>query len=95
MRITKREMVKDVFFLATQGKRTLQNFADGQYLIDMVAEHNYAWAIREWWNEVDKDSDNAQDVFSRMVKRTIGNLQGVNYNHTDRSLQVMRAYMQF
>lgn len=88
-------MVKDIFFLATQGKRSRYNFVDGMYLIDMVAEHNYAWAIKDWYNEVDNDSDKVADVWRKMVWRTIDNLKGVNFSNTERSLAVQRAYMQF
>lgn len=86
-------MVEEIFFLATNGKRSIKNFADGQYLIDMVSEHNYAWAIKGWWDEVTRD--NVADVWRKMVWRTIDNLKGMNFNQTERSLSVQRAYLNF
>lgn len=86
-------MVEEIFFLATKGKRSTKNYVDGMYLIEMVAEHNYAWAIKGWWDEV--RMDNVADVWHKMVWQTINNLKGINYNHTDRSLQVMSAFMKF
>lgn len=37
MRLTKNQMVKDIFFLVTSGKRNLSNFTDGMWIIEVVA----------------------------------------------------------
>ena len=95
MRITKREMVEEIFLLATKGKRSRDNFVDGQYLIDMVAEHNWAWAIKDWWNQIDLKADNVRDIFNKMCWQAISNLKGANYNHTERSLAVQKAFLRF
>lgn len=95
MRITKREMVKEMFLLATQGKRTRDNFADGQYLIDMVAEHNWAWLIKESWEQINLKENNVRSIFNKLCNRAIDNLKGVNFNHTERSLSVQRAFLRF
>ena len=88
-------MVKDVFFLATAGKRSRDNYVDGMYLIEMIAENNYAWAIKNWWNEVDENPEKVEDIFHKMVWQTIRNVKGVNYNDTYRSRSVMSAFMKF
>jgi hypothetical protein len=36
MKATKKSMVKEIFFDATQGKRTDANFVDGMYLLDVI-----------------------------------------------------------
>ena len=95
MRLTKEEMVRDIFFLATNGKRNRDNAVDGMHLVYMIAENNYRWAIKDWYDEVDANTDNAAVIFKKMVDSTIRNTMGVNYNHTDRSLGVIRAYNQF
>lgn len=94
MRITKEQMVKDVFFLATAGKRSRDNFVDGMWLIETIAANNFAWAIRDWCNEVDKNPEEASKVFDKMVDMTYINTSGVN-GMTERSRRVMDAYWQF
>ena len=92
MKATKLEMVKDIFFAATNGKRTLANFVDGQFLIEMIAKHNYKWAIEDWVNDYCEGKFSAFIILDKMVRRTIANAKGSNFNHTYTSKEIERAY---
>ena len=94
MKLTKMEMVKDVFFLATAGKRCLDDYVDGMWLIETIASNNYAWAIRDWWKQVDENPDDVNKVFDEMIDMTYSNVSGVN-GMTSRSRRVMDIYWMF
>ena len=94
MRLTKNQMVKDIFFLVTSGKRNLSNFTDGMWIIEIVAKNNYAWAIRDWWNQVDENPDRAGEIWSKMIDMTYINTSGVN-GYTETSKRVMDVYWIF
>lgn len=51
MKLTKIQMVKDIFFLATEGQRTADNYVQGMGLIEAVADHNYRDIIQMAWNK--------------------------------------------
>ena len=90
----KLELVKDVFFAATDGKRKPENYADGMWLIETIAANNYAWAVRNWWEAVNSGAKTARRVFSEMVDSTEVNVSGVN-GMTKRSKEVRRVYYRF
>jgi len=77
-RLTKKEMVKDMFFLATDGLRTTANFVAGMGVIDAIAEHNYRTTIQEAWDEVSEagDSKTAKMVMHFLRNITFNNLCG-------------------
>jgi len=52
MRLTKKQMVKDIFFLATDGERTRDNFVQGMGIIDAVSNYNYRDSIKDAWDKV-------------------------------------------
>lgn len=95
MRLTKEQMVKDIFFLATQGKRSTSNYVDGMWLIETIAKNNYAWAIKDWWNQVEENPTLVGAVFYKMTKQTHSNTQGVRGDRiveTDTSRRVWKVY---
>lgn len=94
MKRTKEVMVKDIFFAATNGKRCLGNFVDGQILIEMIAKHNYKWAIERWWNDV-VEGRNAYWTLREMVNQTISNTYGCNCTPTPTTTLVRNAYNAF
>lgn len=79
-RLTKKQMVKDIFFLATEGQRTADNFVRGMGIIDAVADNNYRWVIQDAWDEVYKEGDRstARRVMHYLGNATSMNLCGVN-----------------
>lgn len=93
-RLTKEKMVKDVFFLVTAGKRSKENFVDGMWLIEIVAKSNWAWAIKDWWNQVDENPDQAEKVWDKMIDMTYMNTSGAN-GMTETSKKVMDVYWMF
>ena len=95
-RLTKREMVKDIFFTATEGQRTTANFVQGMAVIDAIAENNYRWVIQRSWDLVQRDNwaKGMARIASRvqlrgLVDSTTMNLRGRNLDHTSRSLAFM------
>ena len=93
-RLTKEAMVKDIFFLVTNGKRNKDNYVDGMWLIETVARTNWAWAIKDWWNQVVQDPDHAEKVWNKMIDMTYINTSGVN-GYTPTSKKVMDVYWMF
>ena len=75
MRLTKKQMVKDIFFLATEGSRTLDNYVEGMDIIDAVAENNYRSTIQRAWDEVSESGDRAT---ARRVMSSLGNITAIN-----------------
>ena len=75
MRLTKKQMVKDIFFLATNGQRTADNFVRGMGIIDAVADHNYRTTIQEAWDEVNEAGDR---ITARRVMHFLGNATSEN-----------------
>ena len=94
MKPTKLTLVKDVFFAATCGKRTADNFVEGMWLIEIIAKNNYAWAIRYWVEQYVSGELTAEDTLRRMVDMTYMNTCGVN-GMTATSKEVLRAYGKF
>ena len=45
-------MVRAIVLLATDGKRTAQNFPDGMYLIDVIPTCFYRWYIEKLYVDV-------------------------------------------
>ena len=78
MRLTKKQMVKDIFFLATEGQRTIDNFVQGMGVIDAVAGRNYRTTIKDSWDEVNEagDRDTARKVMHFLKNVTFMNLCG-------------------
>ena len=94
MKPTKTELVKDIFFEATRGKRNLDNFVDGMWLIEIIAKNNYAWAIKDWYNKLSEGALTAKDTLRKMVDMTYINTSGVS-GATATSKEVLRAYRKF
>lgn len=89
---TKRTSVQDIFFAATCGMRTLDNFADAQMLMDEIASNNYKWAIDSWLEDYQSGKKSAEKVLNEMVEQTIRNLCDRNGHPTTRSWKVEVAY---
>jgi hypothetical protein len=94
MKATKEELVKDVFYEATNGLRNRDNFIDGYTLIYAIAENNYKWAIKDWWQEVSDGAD-AREVLDKMFEQTLRNTYNGNLMPTAKSRQVEQAYYTF
>lgn len=76
MRPTKKEMVKDIFFLATEGRRTADNFVQGMSVIDAIAENNYWVTIQRAWERATGPST-AREKMHWLCHLTYWNLSGV------------------
>jgi hypothetical protein len=93
-KMTKIEMVKDIFYEATKGKRCAANFIDGMFLIETIAKHNYKWAIERWWNEVNEGRI-AYWTLNEMVTQTIHNTYNSNCMPTPTTARVREAFHTF
>ena len=91
---TKIELVKDVFFAATDGKREPKNYPDGMWLIEQIAANNSAPVVRGWWEDFCSGKESARRILSRMAHSTEINVSGVN-GPTNRSKAVREAYYRF
>lgn len=91
---TKLDLVKDVFFAATEGKRTPQNYPEGMFVIEQIAANNYKWAIEDWHNQWESGTKTANEILDKMADMTYINLSGVN-GGTRRSFDFWKSYMQF
>lgn len=94
MKATKEQLVKDIFYEATNGLRSLSNFADGQILIELLTRLNYKKAIEKWWNEVD-EGRNAYWVLNEMVAQTLFNSYGVKGTPTPTTIEIRKAFKPF
>lgn len=94
MKATKAQMVEDIFFEATRGKRNADNYADGMYLMDMLTAKNCADFIRYYWNQLSNAEIDAEAALSRLVDGAYENSTGVN-GMTETSKSIIRAYYKF
>ena len=94
MEATKEDLVKDVFYEATRGLRSLDNLVDGYTLVYEIAANNYKWAIKDWWQEVSDGAD-ARKVLDEMVEQTLRNTMNGNYMPTAKTRKVEDAYYTF
>ena len=97
--LTKQEMVKDIFFAATDGKRNTSNFVKGMWLIETIAKNNYKRTIETSWTElteatVDTYRRVARHLLYKLVDCTWNNTWGVN-GPTETSREVKSAYRMF
>ena len=79
MRLTKKRMVQEIFFFATEGQRTGDNFAPGLFVIEAIAQNNYLSFIRERYDMLGKVNDKktcARLQLRRLVDQTARNLGG-------------------
>ena len=60
--MTKREMFKEIFFDATNGKRTKENFVDGMYLIDVFPTMFSKSYIEGMYNDWSKGEKSAKRI---------------------------------
>ena len=88
---TKIEIVKEVFFGATNGKRSTNNYADGMWLIETVADKVTGEYIRYIYGKYISGEKSASVALDDMVDVAFVNLSGVN-GITKRSAELMRAY---
>lgn len=91
MRLTKKQMVKEIFFEATIGQRSANNFVQGMGIIDAIAENNYRWVIQRAWDTVNGANIDYARLIARiqmhgLVDSTRMNLKGRNLDETNRSL---------
>ena len=89
MRMTKKQMVKDIFFAATQGQRTTDNFVQGMSVIEAIADNNYRRTIQGEWDwlaecEGLSFTDNAKLSLRKLIRHTFDNLSGY-YGPTPRA----------
>lgn len=91
---TKLDLVKDVFFAATTGKRTPQNYPEGMAVMEAIAANNYKWAIQDWNDQWGYGRKTAGEVLDIMADMTYINLSGVN-GATKRAFDFWRDYMTF
>ena len=99
MRQTKQEMVKDIFFAATVGIRSAENFPEGMWVIEMIARNNYKEYIKALWDELDRETAEkakatAHRLLDQLVDWTYINTSGVN-GYTKTSLAFIEAAKQF
>lgn len=75
-KLTKREMVRDIFFLATDRQRTNNNLVSGLTLIDEVASNNYKWFIAQEWQMVNDNATrkDARKAIQRLICSTYNNV---------------------
>lgn len=104
MRQTKQEMVKDIFFTATDGIRSTKNYPEGMWVIEMIAKNNRKDTIADLWQELDERANTGAsrlDLYStsrrllaKLVDWTYINTSGVN-GYTKTSLGFIQAANKF
>lgn len=97
---TKIEMVKDIFFLATEGMRTPANYPYGMWLIEMIADHNNKWFITKCWDDVINVPTSivknaAHCALRSLIWATYGNTIGVRGDWTPTYREVSRVASMF
>ena len=78
-RLTKKAMVKDIFFIATCGDRSANNWVEGMSVMEDVANHNYWETIKRAWDELatsDASRATARAIMRRLMDFTFVNLSG-------------------
>ena len=94
MALTKIEMVKEVFFDATHGKRNPNNYAEGMWLIEAIADKITAPVIRSYfWDYVAAATD-AESTLSLLVDMAYSYSCGAN-GYTKTSQRILSAYHRF
>lgn len=91
MKLTKFQMVKEVLFDATTGKRTNANFAEGLDLIDLIGRLCSAESIRYYYNQYKEAEITAEHALQRLVDMAFDNSLGSN-GMTETSKRVLSAF---
>jgi hypothetical protein len=89
---TKIDLVKDIFFEATRGMRTADNFVEGQYLMDEIARNNYKSTIKAAWDDLDEDRKPAHKILGELVDITARNTYNANLQPTPRTREIEYIY---
>lgn len=94
MALTKIEMVKEVFFAATRGKRNPNNFAEGMWLIEAIADKLTKQYISGIFEDYLRDDIDAEDTLARLVDFAYSNACGAN-GYTPVAQRILAAYHRF
>ena len=94
MKATKFEMVKEIFFDATDGKRNIDNFTYGKDLIDLLVVKNAASFIRYYFDQYREGYIDAESALRRLVDGAYMNTTGAN-GMTETSKRLMADYYRF
>lgn len=84
-------MVKDIFFEATNGKRSVDNFVEGQMLIRLLTEKNTRDFIAYCWDKLSNAYWDGEHALRALVDEAYGNSLGVN-GMTETSKAILHAY---
>lgn len=91
---TKSEIAKEVFFEATRSKRSLDNYVDGMFLIEILAKKNSSDYLRYVYGKLNNAEIDAETALARLVDCAWQNTCGVN-GYTDTSVALLKAYHRF
>lgn len=65
---TKYEMVREMFFDATNGIRKAENFPDGMYLMEFLSKKHCLYTITKMYNDWLKGWCNSSYAIERLIK---------------------------
>lgn len=85
-RITIKEMVKEIFFDATRGQRTRENFVDGMLVIDSL----HCFYYRTYFEDIYAKWQNGEKTSRQIMVKIANDLQARGY-YNDRARLVARA----
>lgn len=95
MALTKIQMVKDIFFDATYGKRNPNNYAEGMWLIEAIADKITASVIRSYYNDhFILATMDAESTLARLVDMAYSYSCGAN-GYTKTCQRILSAYHRF
>ena len=89
---TKRELVQEIFFEATTGMRTLENFAAGQFLMDALAAHNSKAYIESNWKDVWYGNKTPKRALKDLVDWAVRNTYNAQLRATPKSKEIHNMY---
>ena len=89
---TKRELVQEIFFEATRGMRTLENFVAGQILMDELAAHNSKSYIESNWKDMYYGNKSPRKVLRDLVDWAVRNTYNANLKATPKSKMIHNTY---
>ena len=91
---TKYEITKEIFFEATGSKRTLDNYVDGMWLIEILSKKNSSDYLRHVYDKLYRAEIDVETALRRIVDSAYYNSLGVN-GMTDTCKEILRAYHRF
>lgn len=92
--MTKNDKVRVIFYEATRGKRSVDNYVDGVWLMEILSKKNSSDYLRYVYDKLISAEIDAESALARLVDGAWENSTGKN-GYTATSIEILKAYHRF